>query len=77
MTVQKLTPLQRRILERLTREGPHTFVALSHNMAIRTDTLNRAIDVLLEAGLIERCEVGQGGGVRVAQKESGDKNGYC
>jgi DNA-binding MarR family transcriptional regulator len=71
MTTPKLTPLQRRILERLTREGPHTFAALSRDSGITADTLNRAIGVLLEAGLIEWCEVGQGGGVRVV-KESGE-----
>lgn len=71
MSEPKPTPLQRRILERLTREGPHMFAALSHDMAIRTDTLSRAINILLEAGLIELCVIGQGVGVRVVAGKRG------
>lgn len=64
MSEQKLTSLQRRILGRVKRE-PRTFVDLLVFTSVRPDTLNRAIGGLLEAGLIERCTVGNFGGVRI------------
>lgn len=66
----KQTPLQTRILVTLT-DGPGSFNALLMTMGAKPDTLNRALAALIEAGLIERCQVGQGGGVRLVKLATG------
>ena len=47
-------PTRRRILERLHREGPHSVTELAAPLAMTRQAVSKHLDVLEEAGLLER-----------------------
>lgn len=59
-----------RVLVQLGEYGPQTMTGLQTALGIKPDSLNRILESLLEAGHIERCAIGQFGGVRIKTEES-------
>lgn len=58
-----------RVLVHLEMHGPQTMNDLLALPRLSVATLNLVLAELLETGRIERCPIGQSGGVRVKTKE--------
>lgn len=64
-----MSPNEARVLVHLETHGPQTMIDLLALPRMRLVNLNEILARLLAAGQIERCVIGQGGGVRVKRSE--------
>lgn len=58
-----MKPNEARVLVHLEQNGPQTMIDLYKLPRIKSELIN-ILKYLLEAGLIEWCAIGQGGGVK-------------